>query len=328
MFIRLLSAALTLLPLFAHAETNDNAIQKREQDFIESVSKQHHFNAEKLSALLAKASINPAVITKMNHPFEAKPWGFYQAFFITPDRIQSGDTYWDSNQKALDKMRKRFQVSKSIVVSIIGVETRYGQRMGNYPVLSTLKTLAFAYPPRQRFFQRELTQYLLLTRKNKLDPLTLKGSYAGALGIPQFMPSSYRHYAVSLDNANTINLFNDHADAIASVGYYLKKAGWQPQAPVAVQVNLTDKALALHRKHPKARYTLSQWAAHGVIPISKRPKTSLPASLITLDGAQSKEYWLVFRNFDAILKYNHSPNYAMAVYQLSQAIQKTHQDHG
>ena len=265
---------------------NTQKIQQEKKQFINKLVKKDHFQLAKLDELLLPIKPNQKLIQAMNKPFEKKPWIFYRDFFITPERIILGAQYLKKHHRVLMVMQKKYGIPASIITAIIGVETEYGMHLGKYSVLNALYTLGFYYPPREKFFRKELAQYLILTRDNHLNPKTIKGSYAGALGIPQFMPSSYRHYSVSYDNNKFVNLFHNN-DAIASVAYYFHQNGWKPNQPIT---HLTNQA-------------------HG-------------KNIIALSLGKSMQYWKIDPNFHVIMSYNHNVVYAMVVYQLSRAIEK------
>src|SRR3990167_3385059 len=261
-----------------------------EKQFIQELVTKDHFNRYKLEQLFKTLHENPKIIQSMTSPFEKKPWSFYRDYFVTSERITLGAQYLKAHHRVLQEMSKKYGIPASIIVAIIGVETEYGLHLGKYPVLSTLYTLGFYYPPREKFFRKELAQYLILTRDNDLPVSTIKGSYAGALGIPQFMPSSYRHYGVALEKNSSVNLFNNN-DAIASVANYFHKNGWAPNQPIT--------------------YRLSS---------KNEPFNEKKARRIALPLTKGAEYWATYKNFNVIMSYNHNVVYAMAVYQLSKKI--------
>ncbi len=290
------------------------------QNFIQGMVKNHGFSKKKLTALMNKAKYNPNVIARITHPFEKKSWDFYRSFFITKERIEGGVAYLKTHEKTFAAVKKRYGVPPSIIAAIIAVESKFGTHLGKYNELSALTTLAFYYKPRSKFFKKELKHFLLLTRKQKLTPEEIQGSYAGALGIPQFMPSSYRHYAVDYSKNKSIDLINDHNDAIASVANYLKKAGWKTNQPIAVPAKIIGKVpTKLISKRAKPKLTVDQLEDHNVFAVEKEP-LKLKAALIAMQNTDSTEYWIVFQNFRAIMRYNPSTTYSLAVYELSQAI--------
>lgn len=234
----------------------------------------------------------PEVITKITTPYEALPWNKYKKIFINEKKIQGGVKFWQEYRDVLSDAENKYGVPAELIVAIIGIESAYGQNSGKFPVLQALATLAFDYPPRAKFFLSELKQYLLMTHEQKLDPLSLKGSYAGAMGFPQFIASSYRNYAVDFDNSGQIDIINNMKQAIGSVANYFKVHGWQTNQPVARQLQNPQQMIAKDGK----------------------------AKLLELEGENGKEYWEGLNNFYVITRYNHSDNYALAVYLLSQDI--------
>lgn len=259
------------------------------QQFIQQMSTKHNFDQKQLTQLFDQVKPDKRVIKAMTAPHEALPWYKYRPIFVTDKRAQAGAVFWHQHQKTLADAAKQYGVPPEIIVAIIGVETYYGQLQGSFSALTALSTLAFDYPPRAKYFRSELEQFLLLTRDEMLNPLTVHSSYAGALGQPQFMPSSYRQYAVDCDQDQKIDLFSNTDDIIASVANYFAAHGWQHGG-----------LIALHAWNP-----------------NKLPKH---AKLLTLQAKTGNENWYIFPNFSVIMRYNTSPLYAMAVYQLSQMI--------
>ena len=316
------------------AETTHHSTKKSPQEsiahknikiFIHDMVKQYKFDKTHLTTLMAKAHYNPRVIHKINQPFESKPWDFYRSFFVTDKRAKAGAAYWQQHEKVLRDIEQRYGVDPSIIIAIIGVESHYGKYMGQYIELDTLTTLAFYHKKRARFFKKELSEYLLLTRQQKLPPLELNGSYAGALGIPQFMPSSYRHYAIDYDNDQQADLVNQHDEAIASIANYLKKAGWKAKQPIASSATLQHKIphkIISHSAKPNTN--INQLKKQG-IRISTKHTPTQKAALIEMQNTNSKEYWVVFENFHAFMRYNPRTTYALAIYLLSQKIRKQHE---
>jgi membrane-bound lytic murein transglycosylase B len=332
--MRKIFVAASFLMTSAFATTAPNPLENAKpfpitpevQKYIDSTAKQYHFNKSELVSYFEKAKYLPAVIDRMNGPFEAKPWNYYRHYFVTPERVALGVEYWKKHEAALNKIAKRYNVAPQVIVAILGVETLYGTGIGKFPVWDTLSTLAFHYPSREVFFRKELTQYLLLTRHENLPVLSLTGSYAGALGIPQFMPSSYRNYGVSLDKNKKIDLFRDHETAMTSIANYLSRSGFKASEPVAMPVELSASFSARNIISSKATpfekvSQLNQLGVRFKHDISPNEK----GALIALDKTDSKEYWVAFHNFRAIMSYNPNINYAMAVYQLSEELKKAHE---
>lgn len=300
------------------------------KDFINDMVSKHGFEQSDLEALFKKVQINQTIIDQMNHPAEGKPWHQYQKIFISEQFIQNGVKFWQENEKTLKAAEKKYGVPPEIIVGILGVETRYGANTGKFPVIEALTTLSFDYPKRAPFFKKELEEYLLLTKEEQFDPLSLKGSYAGAMGKAQFMPSSYRHYAVDFHNKGQKDILNNTPDAIGSVANYFKLNGWQANQPVLVNALVhSDKhsALPKDKKNPKPTLTVLEWIKnYDVSPTQDLPTmpidtlTQQKAALIELDGQAGKEYFLGLNNFYVITRYNHSDQYAMAVHQLGELI--------
>lgn len=294
--------------------------------FVSEMVREHGFDERELVSLMDQADYSRAVVDAMRRPFEAKPWYSYRALFLTAERIRTGVSFWRDNRALLDRARTLYGVPQPIIVAIIGVETKYGDRLGGHRVLDALTTLGFSYPPRVDFFRRELEEFLLLTREERLDTSRLKGSYAGAVGLPQFIPSSYRAYAVDFDHDGRRDLW-ERADAIGSVGNYLRQHGWKPGQPVAFTARVTGKIprdlTPAGKKPVPPSLGPDRLRAAGIIAGGQLPESSR-ATLIRL-RAPEPEYWLGLENFYAITRYNHSNLYAMTVYQLSREIGKAYE---
>jgi len=283
---------------------------------------QYHFNKDNLNEIFDQVQLQPTILKIMARPAEKWDWYKYQTFFITAKRINGGVNFWKQHAKTLEKVEKEDGVPASVIVAIIGVETFYGQNQGSYRVLDSLATLAFEYPKRKTFFQNVLKEYLLLARENQFNATSILGSYAGAIGQGQFMPSSYRSYAIDYSGTGISDLRNDTDDVIASVGNYLKVHGWKAGEPIAVKAKVTgSKYKKLKANTLSPRYSLRFLKTYGVVPV-KPYHSQLKTNFIILQGAKTPEYWLGFYNFYVISRYNPRINYAMAVYQLSVAIKK------
>ncbi len=296
------------------------------QAFIREMAAQHGFNAARLQAVFARAYAQPSIIAAMSRPAEAKPWYAYRTIFVNPKRIQGGVEFWRANEAALARAEQVHGVPPEIVVAIIGVETQYGGNMGKYRVLEALSTLAFDYPRRASYFRKELENFLLLTRAEGIDPLVPRGSYAGAMGFGQFMPGSFRSYAVDFDGDGHRDLWRNPHDAIGSVANYFKQHGWRTAAPVAAPAQVSGAAYPalVSRKLGQPQYSVASLQAQGVT--LQAPVSSVQAAmLLEFQGREGPEYWLGFDNFYVITRYNHSQLYAMAVYQLGQEIRERHE---
>lgn len=298
--------------------TTNYAARPDVQQFINQVSAKDQFSKMQLTQLFSQVKPNRTILHNITTPHEAMPWYAYRAIFLQPDRVQEGVNFWRAHAATLNYAEQRYGVPAEIIVAILGVETRYGQLQGNYPAIGALSTLAFDYPPRAHYFRSELEQYLLLTREASFNPLALKSSYAGALGAAQFMPSSYRTYAISYNGQRLGNLFGNADDAIVSIANYLSAKGWQRNGAITARANLTGQDyLDLPRQTLKPQLTLAQLSNYKIFPAQPIAKKQDKASLISLTGKTGVEYWLGFHNFYVITRYNTSPLYAMAVYQLS-----------
>ncbi len=288
-------------------------------DFIAMMAEHHGFESSTLAALLAETKVRDDILKAMMNPAEAKPWYRYRELFVTPARSDGGVVFWRAHRAALQRAEREYGVPASIIVAIVGVETRYGGYTGKHRVLDALTTLAFHYPRRAAFFRRELEQFLLLARAEGWDSRTPKGSYAGAMGIAQFMPSSYRHYSIDFDSDGEHDLWNPE-DAIGSVANYLHHHGWKADGLIAVPARRTGGTPGAFAQQPvKPMHTLAELADLGVTPtqsVAYNPR----AVILELDGEGGPEYWLGFDNFYAITRYNTSRLYALAVFQLSEAI--------
>jgi len=288
--------------------------------FISEMVEKHAFERESLERLFTTAKFQPAIITAISRPASSRPWHEYRPLFINPKRVAGGISFWDSHAATLERARKEFGVPEEIIAGVIGVETIYGVQTGKHRVLDALTTLAFDYPSRAVFFRSELENYLLLVRERSTEALSLKGSYAGAIGIPQFMPSSYRRYAVDFDSDGKIDLSNNPVDAIGSVANYLKAFGWEADGPIVVRAQISGEGYreALLAGIKPLR-TLEELKKLGVTPLAEM-SGERPAALIELDNNGVTEYWLGFENFYVITRYNRSVYYAMSVLQLAAEI--------
>lgn len=293
--------------------------------FLQRVSANHDIPYSELQGVLAQGKKLDRVIELMNKPAEGKPWHQYRKIFVTKERINKGVDFWERHQPILDQAKAVYGVPPEIIVAIIGVETYYGTRMGTFPVLDTLMTLGFDYPKRSEFFLRELEQYLLLTRNENLDAFELVGSYAGAMGMGQFISSSYTHYAVDFDGNGVRDLWTSFDDGIGSVANYFAAHGWQSGGPVVDKATVKGKAFKkLDADKLKPRYRHAQLKEQGVKVLGTASERE-PLSFHILEGEKVPEYWVGHQNFYVITRYNHSEKYAMAVYQLAQEILKARQ---
>lgn len=290
-------------------------------EFIDEMVAKHHFKRNELDNLFEHAQYRPDVIEAITRPATIKPWPEYRAAFVNAKRVKLGVEFWNKYHQTLQRAARQYGVPPEIIVAIIGVETIYGRNAGSFRTIDALTTLAFDYPRRAAFFRSELENYLLLARDQEFDLLAVRSSYAGALGIPQFMPSSYRNYAVDFNGNHKIDLLHEDRDAIGSVANYMKAYGWIAGEPVA---SLTRVDLAICTSDIKTPRTLQQWAGDGFTPLHK-VNYDKPARLMDFTVEEGKEFWLAYDNFDVITKYNNSDFYAMSVFQLAEAIKLAHQ---
>lgn len=291
--------------------------------FIDDLVKEHQFSRTELEQILGQAKKSERALELISRPAEGvMEWKDYRKIFMTPERIGKGVEFWQKNAGTLAAVEKEYNVPAHVIVAIIGVETYYGRQTGGFRVLDTLTTLGFDFPRRSNFFQSELKNLLILAREQNLNITELTGSYAGAMGIPQFMPSSYRAYAVDYTGDQQANIWKADEDAIASVANYLSRHGWTYGKPVASRARVSgikyDQALSKGLKPDKKLSKVESlgWNPFNVVPPSSKV---LP---IKMKGQEGIEYWLGMNNFYVITRYNRSRMYALAVHQLSQAVMK------
>jgi membrane-bound lytic murein transglycosylase B len=293
------------------------------KEFIDHMHETSSFKKRQLRKLLKAAQSQPAILAAMDRPAEkARLWYEYRPIFITERRVQEGTDFWLAHRQALEQASAQSGVPPEYLAAILGVETFYGRLTGSYRVLDALATLAFDYPARANFFRDELEQFLLLTRDAGLDPLKVKGSYAGAMGAPQFMPSNYRRYAVDADADGRVDLWTNWPDVCASVGNYLKEHGWNAGEPVLTDADVApDKAAELDGRTLALSETVGSLHLKGVSFDSSLSEDA-PAELIAADEADGVHWRVGYNNFYVITRYNHSALYAMAVYELAAAVKQ------
>ncbi|MDN5752169.1 MAG: lytic murein transglycosylase B [Nitrosospira sp.] len=290
------------------------------ETFIGEMVERHGFRQVELERIFGAAQFHPAIINAISRPATSRPWYEYRPVFINPRRIAGGVAFWNSHAATLERARKEFGVPEEIIAAVIGVETYYGTQNGKHRVLDALTTLAFDYPKRAGFFRDQLEQYLLLGREQGADVLNIRGSYAGAIGIPQFMPGSYRRYAVDFDGDGKIDLSGSTADAIGSVANYLKSFGWETGQPVAIPALVSgENYREVLYSGTKPLHTVEEMRKLGIRSRADAPGDR-PATLVELVTNGGNEYWLGFNNFFVITRYNRSVHYAMSVLQLAEEI--------
>jgi membrane-bound lytic murein transglycosylase B len=291
------------------------------QDFIATAAAQPPLTRAGVTRILRRAHPQPRVIEQITTPAETvQPWWQYRANFLTEQRIADGARFWLEHRQALENVAQDQGVAPQYILAILGCETSYGRITGHKRVLDSLATLAFDYPARADFFRGELLQFLLLAREAHLDPVTVKGSYTGAMGAPQFMPSSYRRYGVDADANQHVDLWNDWRDIFASVANFLKQNGWKSGEPVLAEAQLAAGApLPVPPRMLDLTQTLDGLKALGISTDSDLPGTT-PAVLISAEQATGPAFRVGFNNFYVISRYNRSARYAMAVDDLAHAL--------
>ena len=296
------------------------AVGPDERAFAAEVAKEGGPPEKTVLATLAGAKVQQSILDAMARPAESKPWKDYHPLFLTDRRVDDGVAFYLANRELLDRVGKEYGVPPEVIVAIIGIETNYGRTTGKYRVIDALSTLAFHYPPRAPFFRGELKQLFLLGDKHLAYPIDeLKGSYAGAMGWGQFMPTSIAQWAKDEDGDGRIDLWNSLPDITASVANYFAAHGWVKGDPVAVRAQPAADAHDVDRVLTPPATPVQQMEAWGYAPLS-RVDAGLSSNLLQLDGERGPEFWLTFGNFYVITRYNRSPLYSMAVWQLSQEI--------
>jgi len=306
---------------------SDNYVHHPEAiKFIDEMTSKHQFDRQQLASLFAKAEKKQSILDAIARPAEkTKPWSEYRKIFVNEQRIEQGVEFWKKNAAALKRAETEFGVPAQIIVAILGVETRYGRNIGSYRVVDALSTLAFDYPNRAPFFRSELEHFLLLTREQKKDPLELIGSYAGAMGYGQFMPSSYREFSVDFNGDGFNDIWNNEEDAIGSVANYFKQHGWMSGQPITTMATVKDgfdRTILNEKLEPTRSLTVLE--SLGYLGEQSFPKDNL-ATAMELSGDDGMQYWLGLTNFYVITRYNNSQLYAMAVFQLSEIVKQRYQ---
>ncbi|MDT8408335.1 MAG: lytic murein transglycosylase B [Wenzhouxiangellaceae bacterium] len=290
-------------------------------EFAERAAAEHAIDIEHIRSTLAQARYQQSIIDAITRPAEAKPWHEYRKIFVHQPRIDGGVEFWRANRSLVDKVASEFGVAAEFVLAIIGVETNYGLITGNYRVLDALVTLGFYYPKRGDFFASELGHFFRLSQEEGLPLDEIKGSYAGAMGLGQFIPSSYRAYAVDFDQSGARDLWRSLPDALGSVANYLKVHGWQDRQPTVLRV--THMPDGIDESFPvKPAHTLEKLRALGIEFQAGELAPETPATVIELEAADGPEFWIGLNNFYVITRYNRSPLYAMAVTQLADELKR------
>jgi membrane-bound lytic murein transglycosylase B len=316
MFLLLITLCLTSCTAYAN--------KPEVRQFIDKMVEKYHFDRQQLQRLFNTVKSNRSILRSFVTAKEQLTWSEYQPIFITAKRAQLGVKFWHAHAKTLARAEKYYGVPASIIVAILGVETRYGEITGKYRVIDSLSTLSFNHSRRADFFKNELEQFLLLSRENPvINPRVIRGSYAGAIGKVQFMPSNYRHLSVDATHKGYSDLINNADDAILSIANYLKYFNWTKAGPIATPARIKAHAIE-HLPTSQVNFTLKDFAKYHIVP-KAHFASSLKATLIVLPITQGNEYWLGFNNFQVIKHYNASSLYAMAVFQLSELIKHYNQ---
>mgnify|MGYP001183576352 FL=1 len=320
------SAQSSAQPTPSRSTKSGLANRKDVQAFADRVARNNNLDRDWVLDILSRTELKPKIVEAMNRPAEGMIWGQYRPIFITDKRINDGVKFYHTHQKALERAYNQYGVAPEVIAAIIGVETSYGQNRGNWAVLDALATLAFDYPRRAEFFSKELENFFVILNETKLEPFSYKGSYAGAMGFPQFMPSSYLAYAVDFDGDGLRDLWNNPVDAIGSVANYLAKHGWVQDGTVALEVKIpTGNTAHLQYKHTgrlvPPKYSVATLKAAGVQTYAhNNNKANLFEFEMEKNNPAASQWWLGFQNFYSITRYNHSPLYALAVHQLAEGI--------
>ncbi len=296
--------------------------------FVKRASAEYGLQESEVRALLAGAEYKQSIVDAISRPAEGKPWHQYRPIFLTDKRINEGIDFWLEYRELIAAASEKYGVDEEIIVAIIGVETFYGRITGGYRTIDALVTLGFYYPQnlssdRSPFFSSELMHYIQLAAEEGLPAAEITGSYAGAMGMGQFMPSSYREYAVDFDGDGSRDLWRSTADVVGSVANYLHRHGWQPGQPVTRRAFASGSAAfdEISTRNFTPTLSVAEWQEKG-FRSSNELSPELPAAVLKLVEEERNTYWLTFRNFYVITRYNRSPRYAMAVYQLSEEIKQ------
>ncbi|RTE87457.1 MULTISPECIES: lytic murein transglycosylase B [Gammaproteobacteria] len=294
-------------------------------DFYEELEEKFQIDRTTAEQILQNAQRSQDVLDAIARPWEAKPWFQYYPIFLTESRVANGIAFWQEHQDTLLRAEEEYGVPAEIILAILGVETSYGQIMGRHRVLDSLYTLAFHYPPRAQFFRSELQHFLALVAEEQLDPSTLNGSYAGAMGFGQFISSSYRAYAVDFDQDGQRDLLNNPVDAIGSVANYFARHNWQRNQPIITPAWPSSEHefnTLISSRGTQLTHTVGEIQEHHVA-FTTELTSNTRARLFKFEEAQGNaSYWVGFQNFYAITRYNHSPLYAMVVFQLSERLRR------
>ena len=307
---------------FSQSIYTDYSSKEETVQFIEYMNEKHGYDKSYLTNVFKNASYQAKVVRIMNkQPEGTMTWQRYKGIMVNDSRISAGQEFIGRFKQELKRAEKIYGVPAEIIASIIGIETRYGRIKGNIKVIDSLSTLAFDYPRRSKFFKIQLEEFLLLSREENFDPETIKGSIAGAMGYGQFMPDSYRDYAVDFDNDGIRDILNNPVDAIGSVANFLNKKGkWKPNTPVAIKA-FAVKEMQSIKSSFKPHMTSIDLEKFG-LGVNEAIPNNLKFVPISLELEEGYEYWLGFDNYQSISRYNRSKLYVMAVFEFSNALTK------
>ena len=309
--------------LLFSASSAANDWSEAEREFIAQMQSEHQIPAERTEALLRQAQKSQPILDAIARPWEARPWHQYYPIFLTERRLRQGIEFWNKHEETLARAEQQFGVPAEIIVAVFGVETFYGNVMGTHRVLDALYTLGFHYPPRQTFFRSELRQFILLATEEDIDPTSIKGSYAGAMGYGQFISSSYRHYAVDFDGDGVRDLMGNVVDGIGSIANYFAEHRWQANQPITVPAWVSQSTNVSELTSGRGQvltHTIGELKEAGVRFITAMPDDTRARLFAFEEADGSHSYWVGLPNFYAITRYNHSPLYAMAVFQLAEQL--------
>ena len=324
--LKILSLSLLLLSSIASAKTLPATDFVAIQNFIKQMVQKHHFEQDELEYIFAKIEFTVADKSKKKKKKRQKPkpmsWNKYQKLFITKQRVKDGLEFWRNNLTELKRAEKIYNVPSEIIVAILGIETDYGNEKGNHQTLKALTKRAFGNYRRRNFYKKELESFLLMSRENGIAPLEIKGSYAGAMGYPQFISSSYRHYAIDFNQDGAIDLFSNPIDSIGSIANYFDQHHWHDYGQIARPISLNDAQLKYAKRSTnKPKKNAQYWRKKG-FKIDQDIKHKTKLAFITLPQDIIGETWLTFWNFYVLTRYNHDNRYAMAAYQLAKLLKQ------
>lgn len=322
----ILKTGLAIILVWSTSSSAQNyAINPDTLALVEELVHEEEFDRTELLALFSQVEKKDSILKAMSKPAEKfKPWYEYRKIFITDKREREGVVFFAKHRETFQRAERELGVPAEVILAIMGVETYYGRITGSYRVMDALSTLAFDYPKRSTFFTKELKSFLILSREQERDPLEMKGSYAGAMGFGQFMPSSYRAYAIDFDDDGKIDIWNNPVDAIGSVANYFKAHGWKTGEPVVFAATVTGMVPEdLFNRSLKPYESIMNFAEAGIT-VEREPQPPLDpngmATAMKFETEKGHEYWLGMHNFYVITRYNHSSMYAMSVFQLSQLL--------